>query len=210
MSKGLFVVGLYLYLFVAPFAYCTVEDKITGKRSVLSARSYECGFCELVMYTIYTYLTQNSTESEIANVVQQICAYVPTNEESFCKSIISTYGPEIVELIVQKETPDQICLQLGFCNATASHVSQLWSSFKGDFKISNFECNVCSWMKFVLTQLLEGDSEVDVLEFLESDACVAPLIPKEECLSRVKEFKSSFLGGVKVGREMDCNTICKN
>jgi len=79
------------------------------------------------MYTIYTYLTQNSTESEVANVVAQICDYVPTNEEAFCKSIISTYGPEIIELIVQKETPDQICFQLGFCNSTqTSETNELW------------------------------------------------------------------------------------
>jgi hypothetical protein len=83
MDRNCTIVLLLCVSFFFLPSMVALENFAEVPRSALTARSYECGFCELVMYTIYTYLTQNSTESEVANVVAQICDYVPNNEEAF-------------------------------------------------------------------------------------------------------------------------------
>jgi len=186
-----------------------VSTSDNGEGDELKLRSYECGFCELVMYTIYTYLTQNSTESEVANVVSQICDYVPTNEEAFCTSIISTYGPEIIELIVQKETPDEICIQLGFCNSTEiDSLSSLWSSFKQQTSSRNFECYVCSWMEFISAKHKQGVISMDTV-LLQQEVCVAPLTPKQSCQNFVDKYSKSFVDQlVSSNSSPMCTLVC--
>ncbi len=41
--------------------------------------AFECGFCEFIIFTAYSYITANTTESEIATIVAGICSYVPAS-----------------------------------------------------------------------------------------------------------------------------------
>lgn len=65
-----------LPLVVAPSAAHSREDEFT------------CGFCEFLLFTIDTYLTEGSTEGEIAHVVDGICQYVPQEWTSTCTELI--------------------------------------------------------------------------------------------------------------------------
>src|SRR5690348_13552654 len=55
---------------------------------VARSDSYECPFCELVMFTIYSYITENSTQQQVQTVVSEVCNYVPTNDAEFVRSSI--------------------------------------------------------------------------------------------------------------------------
>lgn len=88
--------------------------------SLLGSKTGEftCGFCEFLLFTIETYVTDGSTEAEITHIVDGICAYIPSEWNETCKELIDEFGPTIITLLVAKENPEEICCKIDLCNTT--------------------------------------------------------------------------------------------
>jgi hypothetical protein len=48
----------------------------------MNVRTFQCGFCEFIIFSIYGYLSENSTEKTIIQTVDGICNYIPANYEN--------------------------------------------------------------------------------------------------------------------------------
>lgn len=53
--------------------------------------AFECGFCEFIIFTAYSYITANTTESEIASIVAGICSYVPASYQQLVSLVLRVY-----------------------------------------------------------------------------------------------------------------------
>jgi len=84
-----------------------------------ASQGFDCGFCEFLMFTIYGYIAENSTQSEVTAIVDKICNYIPTQYTEVCTQFIAIYAPDIIMFIMRHETPEAICKQIGLCNATS-------------------------------------------------------------------------------------------
>eukprot|EP01117_Protostelium_nocturnum_P001472 TRINITY_DN11778_c0_g1_i1.p1 TRINITY_DN11778_c0_g1~~TRINITY_DN11778_c0_g1_i1.p1 ORF type:complete len:147 (-),score=36.95 TRINITY_DN11778_c0_g1_i1:40-480(-) len=91
--------------------------------------TYTCAICEIVLYTAKGYLSESSTEQQIAAVLKKVCDYVPSNYTSVCGALVETYGPEIIKDLLDHQDPEQICESIQFCRVeTSSPVSEKPSS----------------------------------------------------------------------------------
>lgn len=90
MRTGLFCL-LFVCVGLSLSAICTAEPIQVDMPARLRATGFTCGFCEFVVFTIKTYLTENSTEQEIAKVVAEICTYIPQEYQG----IVSTCPTQI-------------------------------------------------------------------------------------------------------------------
>eukprot|EP01118_Nematostelium_gracile_P016770 TRINITY_DN7026_c0_g1_i2.p1 TRINITY_DN7026_c0_g1~~TRINITY_DN7026_c0_g1_i2.p1 ORF type:complete len:216 (+),score=31.56 TRINITY_DN7026_c0_g1_i2:63-650(+) len=177
------VLFLVLIITVSTLSFKNVAEI----KSALTPGIYECGFCEFVIFTIYTYVTSSSTESQIATVVDEVCNYVPSGEEALCQSIINTYGPDIIEFIVEKEAPATICGFIGFCNSTTI-TEQMWNDYSSTNQIDSDECGICSWLKWGVKQRESRKTR----ELFLSEACDVSY-HNEKCQKVVEKSKEKLL-----------------
>jgi saposin len=74
-----------------------------------------CGICGDIVSTIENYVAQGSTETEIENYLEIVCALIP-QWSATCNSIVVSEVPQIISYLEQNQTPDQICTEINLCN----------------------------------------------------------------------------------------------
>ena len=73
-------------------------------------------------------LSSNSVfQQQIIAAVKQVCNHLPSMLKPQCKAFISQYGPQVIELLLQKLSPQAVCAAIRLC---ASHEQQLQSEFR--------------------------------------------------------------------------------
>ena len=63
-------------------------------------------------------------QQQIIAAVKQVCNHFPTLLKPQCEAFISEYGPQVIELLLQKLSPQIVCAAIRLC---ASHEQQLQS-----------------------------------------------------------------------------------
>ena len=56
-------------------------------------------------------------QAEIEKALDELCALLPAGVSSQCDGIVKTYTPLIIQLLVAKLQPDQVCQALGLCSS---------------------------------------------------------------------------------------------
>jgi len=76
--------------------------------------STPCLVCQFLVAAAERELADNATEAEIVTFFADFCVDVPLVQAQ-CEAFIDSYGKQLVDFIVQNETPDLACLQIGAC-----------------------------------------------------------------------------------------------
>jgi len=83
------------------------------------AQSQLCQVCQLVVATAENFLEENSTEQEVEDVLETVCNNSIVKRMGYseqCDALVEAYLPELIQLLVQKETPQVACAQLKLCS----------------------------------------------------------------------------------------------
>ena len=91
--------------------------------AVEAPNTLEYTLCNLVMGEIGKLVNSSSTESQIIAIVDQVCNILPSALRPACTSVINQYGPEIVQLLINKVPFDQICAKIGLCPSAVTVTS---------------------------------------------------------------------------------------
>merc|ERR1712098_448811 len=90
------------------------SKKIPSKPSVENDLS--CSLCKSVMELLDAYLTDDTTEQQIADALKEICSILPSPLDVEYEVMITEYTDAIIELIInQYMRPDQVCEALSLC-----------------------------------------------------------------------------------------------
>jgi hypothetical protein len=79
-----------------------------------TSEGLKCDLCHLGISYVENYLQNNHTETELENVLDNLCYKTP--DSNLCIALVNNYLPQIIELVEQKETPAEICSQLSLCD----------------------------------------------------------------------------------------------
>jgi len=74
----------------------------------------DCTSCSGIVSMVESFVASQSTETDIESYLDVICGLFPQWTSS-CDSIVSTYLPEIITLLEQDQTPQDVCSEIGFC-----------------------------------------------------------------------------------------------
>ena len=72
----------------------------------------ENGGVNCVVCTVLTGLVEQLTDIyniSVAEALSRFCNFLPTGFQEACKTLVDEFGPTIIELLEQKETPDVVC-----------------------------------------------------------------------------------------------------
>ncbi|EAL67631.1 hypothetical protein DDB_G0279713 [Dictyostelium discoideum AX4] len=100
---------ILLFLCILSLCYASNLDSI-------KANPTECEACQIVIgYVENLVLHSNKTQGEIEKELDKLCNMVSPRYKPTCDSIVSVYTTEIIQLILNKETPDLICKEIKVC-----------------------------------------------------------------------------------------------
>lgn len=149
-------------LFVAIVATSAYQDNI------------ECSLCSLAVSITEQYLDSNKTEQYIESELDSFCSHFTFNNK--CQELVSEYIPYVIELLEQKETPEQICSQIGLC-----------SSIIEIYPISND--SICVYVVSLAEALLEtGMIETSIEKELDKACLILPESLTTECDSIIDNY----------------------
>jgi len=118
----------------------------------------QCSLCETVVTIIENWVESNATISQIEQYLQNLCALVPAYQ-TICDTIVDQGVAEIVELLEQEYTPDQVCVVLGLCTSVPK---------PAPLPKDDIECESCEEVISVIEQWLENsDNQQTVVEAVE-------------------------------------------
>jgi saposin len=88
---------------------------------VASAQQY-CSPCEGLIGMIESYITENTTEAQILQALENVCNLIPGSIGQECAQLVAQNGPEIIQDIINQEPPNVVCTQLGLCTSKKEKV----------------------------------------------------------------------------------------
>jgi len=105
-----------------PPVFCaTVHVCASPKILPKSTSSTGCSLCQMAVTYVEKWVTEQPTEQEIAQRLEQFCSIVgPIAPE--CQSFVATYTPKLIDWIVSKEDPATFCTQVGLCSQQQQQV----------------------------------------------------------------------------------------
>ncbi|XP_019644751.1 PREDICTED: prosaposin-like [Branchiostoma belcheri] len=74
-----------------------------------------CDTCEEVVGLARMIIGMNATEEEILEVVEKACTVLPDALQDSCKTLVETYGPEVIQLLKSELDPQAVCQALKLC-----------------------------------------------------------------------------------------------
>jgi len=102
--------------------FCSDSDILLSKSAAQTFRSgsgsgapVTCQSCQWAISAIEAYLSQETTEQELANVLKELCTIMPDTYAKICQSFISVYLSEAVVFVLDNLTPPFVCGKLLVC-----------------------------------------------------------------------------------------------
>lgn len=156
---------------------CQIEDNAISALPIVSENvknDEECLLCKFIVSKAEKLLTNNYTEQEIEKLLENVCNTLPDKYKSECNTLIDSYLPTFLELLVQKESPDVICGQAGMCAS---------KKYGGDVK-----CKLCTYVFNELEKILaENKTEEFIIDGLDKVCGYVPSSIKSYCDELVKD-----------------------
>jgi len=203
-SNLLFVVSFLLI--ISPCLSVTLPPPTLSP----TADSFDCGFCEFIITLIYGFVAENSTESQIITVVDGICAYVPNSLSALCDSFIDEYGPTIIYLLLQRESPSFVCTILTLCNDTT--VTIFPDNTNNTIAMQYPTCKWCEWIsKTFLNRLVTERSTNDkLIKRILQIACEKRIgTEKQKCHAKLEQYGDQLISEIRNAKQMNPSTkVC--
>lgn len=138
-----------------------------------SAQQY-CSPCEGVVSMIESYITENTTETQILQALESLCNLIPGSFGQECVQAIANNGPAIIQQILNMENPKTVCTQLGLCTSKATIPKPVPQR-----TLDN--CAICELvMQYVSTWVASNQTE-QYIENMINQYCPLLGLPVAEC-----------------------------
>ncbi|KAM9955681.1 hypothetical protein ACTFIW_002321 [Dictyostelium discoideum] len=87
--------------------------------STTTVNALTCELCQFSVKAAEDLVTQNFTQSQIIPYLDSACSLLPNQWASNCELIVNTYGLSMIKLVLENETPEVACTQLGLCGSNS-------------------------------------------------------------------------------------------
>jgi len=102
------------YLLFLLFVFSLYGVNSSSYTHNITSEGLKCDLCHLGVSYVENYIQNNHTETQLENVLDNLCYKTP--DSNLCIALVNNYLPQIIELVEQKETPQEICSQLDICD----------------------------------------------------------------------------------------------
>jgi len=65
-------------------------------------------------------------QQDIIKAVEQVCSILPSQYQSECDTLIQEYGQEIIQVLINKLSPQILCSTIGLCSTNNKVSAVSW------------------------------------------------------------------------------------
>ncbi|XP_043837519.1 prosaposin isoform X2 [Dromiciops gliroides] len=158
-----------------------------------------CELCQYVIKEIIKLLEGNKTKEDMIHAVEKVCSVIPKSMAEECRDLVESYGPAIVDLLLDETSPHLVCGLLNLCqNKKSVNVARLKS---GVF------CDVCKKVDGYLDQNLDKNStKAMILAAFEKACSMLPGVYKDECDEFVEQYEPVLIAALH--DELNPDSLC--
>ncbi|XP_036590419.1 prosaposin isoform X2 [Trichosurus vulpecula] len=158
-----------------------------------------CELCQYVIKEIIKLLEGNKSKEDMVHAVEKVCSVIPKSMAQECRDLVESYGPAIVDLLLDETSPHLVCSLLNLCrNKKSVNVARLKS---GVF------CEVCKKVDGYLDRNLDKNStKAMILAAFEKACSMLPGIYKDECDEFVEQYEPILIAALH--DEMNPDSLC--
>ncbi|XP_066930342.1 uncharacterized protein [Clytia hemisphaerica] len=173
----------------------------------VKANPVTCEVCEYAMQYLDSMLSDNATETEIKQGLEQLCGYLPASVSGECSSLVDQYSDTLVKLLIQELNPETICKELQLCASNLIKAKKpVVQSLK--VKANPVTCEVCEYaMQYLDSMLSDNATEAEIRQGLDQLCGYLPASVSGECTSLVNQYADTIIK--LIVQELDPATICK-
>lgn len=113
----------------------------------------QCELCKYVLNLVEDYIRGNDTEAKIKEALEKVCDHFPPLKKQ-CLAFVDTYEPLIIEFVLQKLPPAEICKKIGLCA----------DSLKQKIINDSSACPLCKFVVGTVEDYLEKNETVDFIK----------------------------------------------
>ncbi|XP_065912710.1 uncharacterized protein [Dysidea avara] len=156
--------------------------------------SLQCDICEEVVKIVDQYAEENKTEAEVKQAIEQFCDALPAPLNSVCSQLVDQYFDEIWELIINDESPQVICTDLGLCSSKLPAKSPkventVPTEELHPAKVASLQCDICEEVVKIVEQYAEdNETEAKVKEAVEQFCTSLPAPLSSVCSDLVDQY----------------------
>lgn len=130
------------------------------------ASAVTCEICTFVVNLVEGYLQNNATEEQILTNLESDCKLLGNSGWiATCQGIIEAYGPDLITYLIDNETPELACAQVGLCSSASVQITKVTAD--------GVSCIACEFIaRTVEGYLANNKSEAEILTLVEKDCSV--------------------------------------
>merc|ERR1719466_731035 len=192
---------------VTPKKLCAELQLCPESHKVLKARSeVGCNLCTVVTTYLDDVIKSESTKEDVEAALDHVCALLPQKDADQCRTYVEVFAPELIDLLLQEESPKKICTQVGLCDVTQkAHVAAIQTEVK-----FGPVCAVCETVAAKLEDMLIGKVTKDSVEQALNKVCsLLPSSEEKACDNYVKMYSGVLVELLMsgVGPKLLCTSV---
>ncbi|KAJ3435946.1 hypothetical protein M0812_17988 [Anaeramoeba flamelloides] len=178
-----------------PQEICSLLGLCTSEVEEKTEGGIECIICTTVVNAAEKYLASGKTEAQIEVLLDKVCEKLPIGK-SQCKDIVKQYVPEIIQLLEESKTPEEICSLIGLCTSEVEEKTE-----------GGIECTVCDILIGLVEKYIEeGKTEEEIEKLLDKECALLGSSYEAMCKTLVEEYVPTFIDYIEQHQSAD--TIC--
>ncbi|KAL0223104.1 hypothetical protein P9112_002494 [Eukaryota sp. TZLM1-RC] len=147
-----------------------------------------CSVCKKIVSYAEEWLVNESTEATVSEFLAKVCTYLPSKMQDTCRDVVSTYYPQLLEMLVTKFDPDFLCELLRICDDTSMQLAEDVPSVNG------ISCSVCKWIvSNIESKISEDSTKEEIIEMVEKVCNYVPKSMHALCLSMIEEYGAMII-----------------
>jgi len=170
--------------------FCTMKAVLV-LLVLLAASAYSqgviCDGCLSAIGVIESFVTENTTETQVIVFLEQFCNFLPSPYNQACIQGIADDGPLIIQQILNFENPHVVCAQLTLCNSSSIGKSKQvpkQSKVKVVPKVQTRDvpCDTCVYVvKAIESFVAQNSTEQEIEDYLTQVICPLLGIDSSSC-----------------------------
>ncbi|KAN0055490.1 hypothetical protein ACTA71_008603 [Dictyostelium dimigraforme] len=156
----------------------------------------KCFVCNEIVTIAEDYVEKNSSIVFVETELEKVCKYTGQYQAT-CDSLITNYGEELVQLLINKEPSSKVCDQIGLCTSSSSSAQEL----TGDL-----ECTICDFALKEVESYIDNSETVTEIETEVDKACDIFGGLKSTCVSLANQYLPQLISMLENNQNPD--TIC--
>uniref|UniRef100_A0A1E1X7J6 Putative saposin n=1 Tax=Amblyomma aureolatum TaxID=187763 RepID=A0A1E1X7J6_9ACAR len=144
----------------------------------------ECDICKVIVQFVYNELKDKKTEEEVKQLLDQVCSLLPDSLRQTCIDTVNPYYDQLVDLIVQGFTPEQVCQEIGLCTSARKPTPTRPTKVADDQT-----CTYCTTIvQYVYDALADQKTEEEIKETLDAACMLFHGDARKECTNIVNTY----------------------